>query len=296
MFSKRYRPQSAAILLAALLFCVTAAIPAFAAEHGKKPRHSQWTLIWSDEFNGPNGSLPDPAKWTVVTGGSGFGNRELETYTNRPLNVHQEKGKLVITGRKESFTGADGIAREYTSGRLQTKGLFETQYGRMEARIKVPAGQGLWPAFWMMGSNDSTVIWPECGEIDIMENIGSESSMVHGSLHGPQYSGSTPLTAAYTLPHQARFTDAFHLFAVEWEPNEIRFYVDDKLFFTQTAASLPPSKHWVFNHPFYLLLNLAVGGNWPGYPDPSTVFPATMLVDYVRVYKPAKTSADPAAR
>jgi beta-glucanase (GH16 family) len=296
MLLKRYRPGAAAIALAALLSCMAAASAAFAAQPDKTAdaKHNNWTLVWSDEFSGPDGSLPDPAKWTLVTGGSGYGNRELEAYTDRPLNVHEEKGNLVITARRESFTGTDGIAREYTSARLQTKGRFETRYGRIEARIKLPSGQGIWPAFWMMGSNFDAVHWPVCGEIDIMENIGSEPAMIHGSLHGPQYSGSNPLTGGYTLPNNARFSDAFHLFAIEWEPNVIRFYVDGKLFETQDSNSLPSSKHWAFNHPFYLLLNLAVGGFWPGNPDQTTVFPATMRVDYVRVYKPAKAKTDPA--
>jgi beta-glucanase (GH16 family) len=296
MLPKRYRTGGVATVLAALLLYTTTVCAAFAAEPDKKTdaTHNNWTLVWSDEFNGPDGSLPDPAKWTLVTGGSGYGNRELEAYTDRPLNVHQEKGNLVITARKESFTGADGIAREYTSGRLQTKGLFETQYGRIEAKIKLPSGQGIWPAFWMMGSNFDTINWPDCGEIDIMEYIGSEPAMVHGSLHGPQYSGGDPLTGGYTLPNHARFSDAFHLFAIEWEPNVIRFYMDGKLFETQNSNSLPPFKHWAFNHPFYLLFDLAIGGFWPGNPDQTTVFPATMLVDYVRVYKPVKTKTDPA--
>jgi beta-glucanase (GH16 family) len=298
MLLKKTHFGGVALALAALLACMAAACAAGAAEPGKKAdsKQNQWTLIWSDEFNGPDGSLPDPAKWTVVTGGSGYGNRELESYTDRPLNVHQEKGKLVITARKESFTGADGIAREYTSGRLQTKGHFETQYGRIEARIKLPPGQqGIWPAFWMMGNDDDTVNWPGCGEVDIMENIGSEPSKIHGTLHGPQYAGGDGLTGAYTLPNHARFGDGYHLFAIEWEPNVIRFYVDGRLFETQNSDSIPSFKHWVFNHPFYLLFNLAVGGIWPGNPDQSTVFPTTMLVDYVRVYKPAAPHTGPTA-
>ncbi|MGD0939864.1 MAG: glycoside hydrolase family 16 protein [Terracidiphilus sp.] len=287
----------ASVAIAALLACMTPAC-VFAAEPGTKAdaEHKDWTLVWSDEFNGPDGSLPDPNKWTLVTGGSGYGNRELESYTDRPLNVHQEKGNLVITARKEGFTGVDGNAREYTSARLQTKGLFEAQYGRIEARIKVPDGQGIWPAFWMMGGNFDTVQWPDCGEIDIMEHIGSEPAKVYGSLHGPGYSGSEPLTRGYALPNDARFSDAFHLFAIEWEPNVIRFYVDGKLFETQSSATLPPQRRWAFNHPFYVLLNVAVGGYWPGEPNQTTVFPASMLVDYVRVYKPAKANTDSAAR
>jgi beta-glucanase (GH16 family) len=243
------------------------------------------TLVWSDEFNGPDGTPPDPEKWTVVTGGSGFGNNELEYYTDRPANIRQEKGNLVITARREAYAGPDGVSRAYTSARIQTRGLFQQKYGRMEARIKLPGGQGIWPAFWMMGNDFESVGWPVCGEIDIMENVGFEPHAVHGSLHGPGYSGGEPLTGTYRLPGNVRFSQDFHLFAVEWEPREIRFYVDDVLFETQTVDSIPPGKHWAFDHPFFLLLNVAVGGYWPGNPDAKTSFPVSMLVDYVRVYR-----------
>jgi beta-glucanase (GH16 family) len=243
------------------------------------------TLVCSDEFNGPDGSPPDPAKWEFVTGGSGFGNNELEYYTDRAANIHQEKGNLVITARKETYAGSDGVSRAYTSARIETRGLFEQKYGRMEARIKLPEGQGIWPAFWMMGNNFGSVGWPACGEIDIMEKVGFEPSEVHGSLHGPGYSGGEPLTGTFTMPENGRIGDGFHVFATEWTPREIRFYADDVLYETQTIESLPVDKHWAFDHPFYLLLNVAVGGYWPGDPDATTRFPVSMLVDYVRVYR-----------
>jgi beta-glucanase (GH16 family) len=250
------------------------------------------TLIWSDEFNGANGSAPDPEKWTIVTDGSGFGNREQEYYTDRSTNVHQQNGSLEIVARRESYTGSDGVTKPYTSGRIESRGHFQFQYGRAEARIKIPKGQGIWPAFWMLGSDFVTAGWPGCGEIDIMENVGFEPSKVHGSLHGPGYSGGSPLSGVYTLPNQARFSDDFHLFAVEWEPNQIRFYVDDILYETQSAAGVPQGRRWVFDHPFYIVLNVAVGGYWPGDPDATTGFPAQMLVDYVRVYRmEAKTAS-----
>jgi beta-glucanase (GH16 family) len=242
------------------------------------------TLVWSDEFNGPDGSLPDPEKWTVLKSGSDFGNHELEYYTDRPANIHVEKGNLVITARREAYAGADGVSRAYTSARIETRGKFNQKYGRVEARIELPEGQGIWPAFWMLGSDIGSAGWPACGEIDIMEKVGFEPFAVHGSLHGPGYSGNHPLTGAYKLPGQARFSDDFHLFAVEWEPKEIRFYVDDVLYETQTAGSVPKGRHWVFDHPFFILLNVAVGGDWPGNPDSTTTFPVSMLVDYVRVY------------
>ncbi|MGC9197672.1 MAG: glycoside hydrolase family 16 protein [Acidobacteriaceae bacterium] len=252
-----------------------------AANHAADGR----TLIWSDEFNGLNGSPPDPKKWVVVSNDSGYGNNELEYYTNRPANVVQQDGSLTITARRERYVGKDGKVRLYTSGRIESHGRFAFKYGRAEARIQIPAGQGIWPAFWMLGNNYTRVGWPKCGEIDIMENVGYEPSKVHGSLHGPGYSGSHPLTGVYTLPGGERFSAGYHIFAVEWAPRSIRFYVDGSLYETQTPKDLPPGKHWVFNHPFFLILNLAVGGNWPGNPDATTKFPQSMKVDYVRVYR-----------
>jgi beta-glucanase (GH16 family) len=166
---------------------------------------------------------------------------------------------------------------------LKTSGLFTQTYGRFEARIKIPYGQGIWPAFWMLGNDISSAGWPTCGEIDIMESVGFEPNKVHGTLHGPGYSGATPLTGVYALP-SGRFADDFHIFAIEWGPNTVRFYVDDQLYETRTTADLPAGTRWVFDHPFFVILNVAVGGNWPGSPDASTVFPQQMLVDYVRVY------------
>lgn len=242
-------------------------------------------LVWSDEFNGPDGSPPDPAKWHVIQKGSGFGNNELQYYTKRAVNVHQEKGSLVITARKERYKGHDGFTRNYTSARLETAGLFAQKFGRMEARIKLPGGQGIWPAFWMLGSDNRQVGWPACGEIDIMEKVGFEPSTVHGTLHAEGYSGAHAWGAAYTLPGEAKFTDDYHLYAVEWDENVIRFYVDDALFAVRTPGTTPQGGKWPFNHPYFLLLNLAVGGYWPGNPDATTAFPASMLVDYVRVYQ-----------
>jgi beta-glucanase (GH16 family) len=253
---------------------------------------SGWTLTWSDEFNGPNGSSADPSKWTLETGGNGWGNQELEYYTNRLNNAHQQDGKLLITALRENFTGADGVRRNYTSARLKTKDKFAQAYGRFEARIRIPRGQGIWPAFWMLGDDFDTAHWPACGEIDIMENIGKEPAMIHGTIHGPGYSGGKGITASYKLPGGKHFSDDFHIFAVEWEPRAIRFYVDDHLYTTRTPADLPPGTKWVYDHPFFVILNVAVGGFWPGKPDASSPFPQTMLVDYVRVYQRTKTPKD----
>jgi beta-glucanase (GH16 family) len=239
-----------------------------------------WTLVFSDEFAGPKGTAVDASKWNLVNKGDGFGNNELEFYTNRTDNAALDgDGSLVITAKKEAYMG-----RDYTSARLESSGKFEHAYGRVEARVKIPRGQGIWPAFWMLGNDISTAKWPNCGEIDIMENVGKEPTIVHGSLHGPGYSGGNPLSASYTLPNGEKFADAFHVFAIEWETNVVRFYVDDHLYETRTPTDVPAKAKWVYDHPFFILLNVAVGGQWPGSPDSTTQFPQTMTVDYVRVY------------
>jgi beta-glucanase (GH16 family) len=270
-----------------------------------QPAASAWKLVWSDEFNGPNGSAADASKWVSETGGGGWGNNELEYYTRRLENASQQDGNLVIKVMQEKFTGADGVTRNYTSARLKTQGKFSQTYGRFEARIKIPRGQGIWPAFWMLGNDiDKHSLhksgWPACGEIDIMENIGKEPALVHGTIHGPGYSGEHGISASFGLPvvlHSNQgFADDFHLYAVEWEPNVIRFYVDQNLYATRTPADLPKGAKWVYDRPFFLLLNVAVGGGWPGSPDATTVFPQTMLVDYVRVYERADSPAANAAQ
>lgn len=273
------RPRVALVLL----FTATLVSKASAA--------AGWSLVWSDEFAQPDGSPPDASKWVYDLGGGGWGNNELQTYTRRTNNCRVENGQLVIEARQEDHTGADGIARGYTSARLKTQGKAAWTYGRMEARLKVPRGQGLWPAFWMLGTNIDTVGWPTCGEIDIMENIGAEPAIVHGTIHGPGYSGGDGIGGAYTLPGGAAFADDFHVFAAEWETNRIRWYVDGQLYFTATPASLPDGKTWVFTQPQFLLLNLAVGGHWPGNPNAATTFPQRLIVDYVRVYAASNSPA-----
>jgi beta-glucanase (GH16 family) len=232
-----------------------------------------WILEWSDEFNGPT---LDSTTWVPDTGGAGWGNAELEYYTARPENARVENGNLIIEARQEQYGNS-----AYTSARLKTQGLRAWTYGRIEARIQIPRGQGLWPAFWMLGENYGPVAWPDCGEIDVMENIGKEPSLVHSNVHGPGYTNVPSLSAAYGLPAGA-FADDFHVYAVEWEPGVIRWYVDDSLYRTLTPDDVPGP--WAFDHPFFIILNVAVGGDWPGAPDTTTVFPQTMRVDYVRVY------------
>ncbi len=246
-----------------------------------------WQLTWSDEFNGADGSAPDSSKWAFDTGtGSGkdgWGNNELETYTSRSQNAQIQSGNLVITAIKEDYTGTDGVARNYTSARITTKNLFSQSSGRFEARIKIPYGQGIWPAFWLLGNDVGTNGWPACGEIDIMENVGFQPATCWGTLHGPGFSGAGGLTAGTTLASGNLAAD-YHIYAVEWEGTTIKFFMDDTLYATRTPADLPSGGLWVFDHPFFVILNVAVGGNWPGSPNSSTTFPQKMYVDYVRVY------------
>ena len=252
------------------------------------PAPPTWTLVWSDEFDGPTGGSVDSGKWVAEIGGGGWGNQEREYYTMRPENIALDgSGHLVITARAEppttSFSCWYGSCR-YTSARIKTKGLFAQTYGRFEARIRIPRGQGLWPAFWMLGDNIDAVGWPQSGEIDIMENIGREPNIVHGTVHGPGYSGAGGIGGPYMLTSGA-FADDFHRYAVEWNPGLIAWFVDDTKYFEVTPGSLPSSARWVFDHPFFLLLNVAVGGGWPNDPDATTTFPQQMVVDYVRVYR-----------
>jgi beta-glucanase (GH16 family) len=234
------------------------------------------TTAWSDEFDGAGNSLPDSSKWTYDLGNNnGWGNRELETYTNSTENVHLDgQGHLII---HVASTPAG-----YTSARVKTQGIFSAQYGSIEIRAKLPFGQGLWPAFWMLGTTITSVGWPQCGEIDIMEAIGREPSTNHGTLHGPGYSGGSGVTAAYTLPAGQKFADDYHVFAIRWAPQTVTFSVDGNVYATVTPASLRGAP-WVFDNRFFLVLNVAVGGTFPGSPDATTQFPQEMTVDYVRV-------------
>jgi beta-glucanase (GH16 family) len=248
-----------------------------------------WRLTWHDEFARKGANLPDPSKWELEIGGKGWGNNELEYYTGRIENSREENGVLAITAAKEDYSGEDEVKRAYTSARLKTKAHFTQAYGRFEARIKLPGGKGIWPAFWLLGDDIDKSGWPSCGEIDIMESIG-DAKTAYGTLHGPGYSGASGIQGKYSLNGEKKFQDDFHVFAVEWDPKTIRFFVDDVMYAAKTAQDLPPKSKWVFDHPFFIILNLAVGGNWPGNPDQSTVFPQTMLIDHVRVYEQADKS------
>ncbi len=243
-------------------------------------------LIWSDEFEGPAGTSPDVKNWSFDTGGDGWGNEELESYTSSPQNASLDgKGGLVITARAENHTGSDGIKRPYTSARVQTLNTFQFQYGLAEARIQVPAGKGLLPAFWLLGNEayENAQAWPGCGEIDAMEVLGSEPNVLNGTLHGPW--PSAPDGVGGTTVSSTPLSAGFHVYAVDWSPGRISFLLDGVVYKMITPANLPPGAAWPFDHPFFLLLNLAVGGNWPGSPNASTQFPAHMTVDWVRVWQ-----------
>lgn len=245
-------------------------------DKGQKIDSRNWQLVWSDEFNGAAGELPDDSKWGFDLGNNnGWGNQELENYTNNPENVSLDgNGNLVITAIKNG--------NSYTSARVKTAGKFEQAYGRFEARLKTPHGPGIWPAFWMLGANVGEVSWPQCGEIDIMEMRGQEPNVIHGTIHGPGYSGGNAITSTYALLNN-RFDKEFHVFAVEWTPDQLDFYCDGYLYKRIKKSDVPGQ--WVYDHPFFLILNIAVGGTFAGFPTDQTPFPQKMTIDYVKVYQ-----------
>jgi beta-glucanase (GH16 family) len=246
-------------------------MPAAAQELDAPPG---WKPAWRDEFDG---DALDASSWGFDLGAGGWGNGEAERYTSRPENIRVEGGALVIEARREKYQGS-----YYTSARVKTQGLRAFRYGRIEARIKVPSGMGLWPAFWLLGSDISEVGWPACGEIDAMEYVGRDPRGVHGTIHGPGYSGARGLTKR--LDAGLEVADDFHVYAVEWEEGRIRWFFDGKEYSSVSKADIG-DRAWAFDKPFFIILNLAVGGNWPGPAALDTPFPARLLVDYVRVYE-----------
>jgi beta-glucanase (GH16 family) len=282
---QRYARLALGFVVVALIGCgsdgeprpANPALPAGSAE----PR--PWVLTWSDEFDGAAGAAVDGRKWVADTGGKGWGNNEREYYTPGSRNAALDgDGRLVITARAESDASLAcwyGPCR-YSSARLKTTDLLTATYGRFEARIKLPRGQGLWPAFWLLGDNCAAVDWPRCGEIDVIESVGQQPDVVFGTAHGPGYSGGEGITRNTTIATP----DDFHVYAMEWTPGQLRWLVDDKEFHRVTPSNLPAGATWVFDHPFFLILNVAVGGGRPGDPDATTTFPQQMVVDYVRVY------------
>ena len=264
-----------------------------AADAAAQPAEAaNWTLTWSDEFRGAAGTGPDASKWSHETGGDGWGTHEREYYTAGISNAALDgNGNLAITARADDASGHKcwyGACR-YTSARLITAGHFTQLYGRISARIKLPEGKGLWPSFWALGDNIDTVGWPQSGELNVLDTYGDRLTEVSSGLHGPKYDAFATGSSAGDS-----FADSFHTFSADWYPDHISFAVDGKIFSTQYRARAGAG--WVFNHPFFLLLNLAVGGNQPGSPDAGTTFPRQMLVDWVRVYQvgpPAAAATGP---
>jgi beta-glucanase (GH16 family) len=279
--SKVYGMRSLMILLVVVLAVggVAAGAQAVASEK----------LVWSDEFSGPS-VVPNPANWKYEVGGDGWGNHELEYYcapttAATPCDASQPNAAVRGDGYLH-ISAMRNAAGQWTSARMITRGLYSFQYGRVEARIKIPAGEGVWPAFWALSDNGQ---WPAGGELDIMENIGKEPTIIHGSIHGTGFIGE-PLGTAFKLTPLADFAGGFHTYGLIWSPGKIQYYVDDPAhpYATYTPANLPAGAVWPFDGShFYLLLNLAIGGGWPGPPNAATPSPSEMLVDYVRVYQTA---------
>ena len=270
-----------------LLGAALVAIEAYRSSQAAPDRHATARgavapLAWADEFNGPRGRLPDARKWTLETG-YGWGDRELQSYTDRPANVSLDgKGRLAITARRERYRGPDGRAARYTSARINSRAKFEFAYGRVEARIRVPRGRGLLPAFWALGRNLDRVGWPASGEIDVMEVNGREPFTLHGSLHGPRR-GHKSYALEATRRTSSALANGFHVYGVSWAPERIAFRLDGEVYAVRTRFDLRAGSRWTFEHPFFLLFTLAVGPRWLGPPDATTPWPATMLVDWVRV-------------
>jgi beta-glucanase (GH16 family) len=262
------------ICAALLINAAGCAVSAPAPEPTPIPPRAGWNLVWHDEFDGTEINRQN---WTFDIGGHGWGNGEMQYYTDRPENARIENGLLVIEARQEKYGGS-----YYTSARLKSEGLQEFQYGRFEARLKVPAGKGFWPAFWMLGSNFSLVGWPDCGEIDIMEYVGREPDLIIGTLHGPGYSGALGISKWNRQNYDV--ADVFHTYAIEWDENQIVWFYDDAPYHTVKREDVG-SRPWAFDQPFFFILNLAVGGTLGGMVSPQTAFPAQYLVDYVRVYE-----------
>lgn len=266
---------------------------------GEPPRpvtisRANWIQVWGDEFNGAPGAGVATTKWRHDIGDGcpqgicGWGNQEKEYYTDARENVALDgEGHLMIVGRvaPRGLSCYYGPCR-YTSGKITTRGKFHAAPGLVEARIKLPTGQGLWPAFWMLGADHPNTPWPACGEIDIMENHGSRPGMTSSAIHGPGYSGQTPFKHPRPLAGR-NYSDGFHTFSVVWDSLGVRFFVDDTMHYSVRRADVEPFGPWVFNQPFFVILNLAIGGTFDGDPESDAIFPATMLVDYVRAYKRA---------
>jgi beta-glucanase (GH16 family) len=254
-----------------------------------------WNLVWSDDFDGAAGASVDPARWSYDVGDGcsagicGWGNNEKELYTNATDNASLDgQGHLAIVARVAALSVSCYYGPcQYTSAKITTRGKMSAAPGRVEARIRIPAGQGLWPAFWMLGNDFATAGWPASGELDIMENKGSQPNTSSSAIHGPGYSGNTPFAHANTIG-PGTLADDFHVYAVEWDASKARFYVDGTMHYSVLRADIQRYGASILDKPYFVILNLAVGGNFDGDPKALGIFPATMLVDYVRVYAAAK--------
>jgi len=283
------------------------------------------TPIWQDEFARPLGSGPDPRNWAHDLGDHGWGNAELQRYTDSRENAFVIADPEATDGRALVIRAVRDGEGGYTSARIKTQTKFAIQFGRIEARLKLPKGQGVWAAFWTLGETIETRGWPECGEIDIMEALGHEPDKVYGTIHGPGHSGGDNQTTAHyrigkfdtvsdsdrdsprgdlqngvgnadafpVAEAAADFSTGYHVFAVEWQPGRIEWFVDGECYHSLTLEDLPEGAKWVFDDtPQFILLNLAVGGHWPGYPDTTTEFPQDYRIDYVRVYALDRSETD----
>ena len=236
-----------------------------------------WVEVWTDDFDGPAGSAPDLANWRFDIGGDGWGNQQLEYNTDRRDNVYLDgNGNLRIRAQRETFEG-----NAWTSGRIKTEDRFAWYKGRFSARIKLPAGEGIWPAFWMLGQDFADVGWPVCGEIDIMEGDGAQTNRMYGTVHGPGYSGGSSVGSVFESPDFD--TTDWHVYAVEVDEGHIAWMVDGEVYHRVTRADLPVGQPWVFDHPYFILLNVAVGGNFVTPPTEDTPDVSEMVVDFVRV-------------
>lgn len=244
----------------------------------EEPYTGAWNLVWEENFDGPADTPPDPDIWTPDLGGDGWGNNQLEYNTDHNALL-DGNGFLAITARAESYD-----TNAFTSARITTKGKLEHGNGRFEADIQIPAGKGLWPAFWLLGSDIDTVSWPACGEVDILEAKGEDPGVIYSTVHGPGYSGAGGISADYPL-QDGSFAEGMHRYAVDIDPDHLSFWVDDARVGVVRPGDLPENTNWVFNQSYFLILNLAVGGNYVEAPDDPSVFPATLLVDAVRIYE-----------
>jgi beta-glucanase (GH16 family) len=289
---RKHHLAGLALSMSTALLACGGSTPAVTTPPPATPPTVTWTQVWSDEFDGPAGSAVDATKWNYdvgdgcQSGNCGWGNNEKEYYSTSTDNVAiNGQGQLAITARiaPAGTTCYYGACR-YRSGKIHTRGKLLAQPGRVEARIKLPAGQGLWPAFWMLGADFPAIPWPGCGELDIMENKGSEPTISSSAVHGPGYSGNTPFQHRQVQTN-ANLTDDFHIYTVEWDVGSVRFYVDNVAHFAVSSDEMSHYGRPILNQPYFLILNLAVGGHFDGDPNSDAIFPATMLVDYVRVYK-----------